>query len=407
MIRKMTTENFFSLREEATLDLTTSAKTPTDHSFKKSIFGDQVSILGGVFGPNASGKTNLLKGLSFLQFFLRHSYKELAAKQSIPIDGYVGSNAPVKFMLEFEGQAHVYRYDLELTSDQVILEKLRRYNKATHSFRTILARKAGKKGPLISQAEDFTDPDLIAKLLTDRPNASMISVGLVTGRPEFKKLLEALGHFECNVGRTGKMDSHRGTMMDQMIECGEYFHENPHFIEDVQYRLKQADLGITKFEIREVELMIQNEGETKKTHFPFVTHKSAQGEFTFSLLQESSGTQRLFLLLRAFLPVLTEGGIAVIDEMESDLHPHLIPLLLSLFVDRDSNPKRAQLVFTCHHVEVLNQLSKEQIFLVEKDDDNQSVVRRLSDYKGIRRDENHFANYNAGRYDAIPEPKAY
>jgi hypothetical protein len=349
----------------------------------------------------------LLKGLSFLQFFLRHSYKELATNQTIPIDSYVGNKSPVKFTLEFEGNAQVYRYELELTSDQVISERLRRYFKTTNSFRTLLSRKAGKKGPLVSQVEDFTDPELIAKLLLDRPNASMISAGLVTGRPEFRKLIEALGHFEYNVIRSGKMDSHRGTMMDQMIECGKFFQENPHFIEDVEYRLKQADLGITKFEIREVEVMVKNEGETKKTHFPFVTHKSAAGEFTFSLLQESSGTQRLFILLRSFLPVLTEGGIAVIDEMESDLHPHLIPLLLSLFVDGDSNPKRAQLVFTCHHVEVLNQLAKEQIYLVEKDDDNQSVVKRLSNYKGIRRDENHFANYNAGRYDAIPEPKVY
>ncbi len=108
-----------------------------------------------------------------------------------------------------------------------------------------------------------------------------------------------------------------------------------------------------------------------------------------------------------FLPVLTDGGMAVIDEMESDLHPHLIPLLLDIFVDKDSNPKRAQLIFTCHHVEILNHLAKEQIFLVEKDDVNQSQVRRLSDYKGVRRDENHFANYNSGRYDAIPEPEIF
>ena len=76
------------------------------------------------------------------------------------------------------------------------------------------------------------------------------------------------------------------------------------------------------------------------------------------------------------------------------------------FVGR-ANPKRAQLIFTCHHVEILNHLAKEQIFLVEKDDVNQSQVRRLSDYKGVRRDENHFANYNSGRYDAIPEPEIF
>ncbi len=100
MIRKITTENFFSLQKEATLDLTTSSKTPTDYSFEKSYYGDQVSILGGVFGPNASGKTNLLKSLSFLNFFIRHSYKELDTKDSIPVDCFIGSDDPIKFSLE-------------------------------------------------------------------------------------------------------------------------------------------------------------------------------------------------------------------------------------------------------------------------------------------------------------------
>jgi predicted ATPase len=112
-------------------------------------------------------------------------------------------------------------------------------------------------------------------------------------------------------------------------------------------------------------------------------------------------------MLQTFLPVLTDGGVAVIDEMESDLHPHLIPLLLDLFVDRHTNPKRAQLLFTCHHMEILNQLSKEQIVFVQKDADNLSQVRRLCDLKGVRREENFFANYNAGRYSAIPEPERF
>jgi len=93
--------------------------------------------------------------------------------------------------------------------------------------------------------------------------------------------------------------------------------------------------------------------------------------------------------------------------MESDLHPHLIPILLDLFVDRNTNPKRAQLLFTCHHVEILNQLAKEQIVFVQKDADNVSHVRKLSGIKSVRREENFFANYNTGRYEAIPEPERF
>jgi AAA15 family ATPase/GTPase len=140
---------------------------------------------------------------------------------------------------------------------------------------------------------------------------------------------------------------------------------------------------------------------------PFVSHRTGSRSFELPLTLESSGTKRLFVLLGAFLPVLTEGGVAVIDEMESDLHPHLIPLLLDLFVDATTNPKRAQLLFTCHHVEILNQLAKEQIVLVQKDDECVSTLRRLADIKGVKREENFFAHYNAGRYEAVPSPSLF
>lgn len=88
-------------------------------------------------------------------------------------------------------------------------------------------------------------------------------------------------------------------------------------------------------------------------------------------------------------------------------HSHLIPILLDLFVDRHTNPKRAQLLFICHHMEILNLLTKEQIVFAQKDHDNASHVRRLCDLKSVRREENFFANYNAGRYEAIPEPERF
>jgi len=77
MIRRFSFSNFFSFWDETFIDFTTSGKTPTDGSFLPSNYGDQASLLTGVFGPNASGKTNLLKALSFISFFARDSYRHL------------------------------------------------------------------------------------------------------------------------------------------------------------------------------------------------------------------------------------------------------------------------------------------------------------------------------------------
>ena len=408
MLRRLTFENFCSFRDSAELSMMTGIKTPTDDSFVESRCGDKMSVLCGVFGPNASGKTNLLKVLAFLNFFLRHSYQNQKAEAEVPVDPFIdGGGKPVRFSLEFEGQGRVYRYELSLTNKRVREERLQQRADETRSFRTLLLRKAGKRGPLLSQPDDFTDLDALRALLKDRPNASMLSAGLVTGRAEFSKVFATLGRFETNVDRMGKAEIIQSNRSSEIIECARYFQENPHFKEDLEDRLKRADLGIEAFEIRDLEVVDNESGKTRTIPVPFVIHQSGDQRFELPLVHESAGTKRLFVLLGAFLPVLTEGGVAVIDEMESDLHPHLIPLLLDLFVDKATNPKRAQLFFTCHHVEILNHLAKEQIVLVQKNDECVSSLCRLCEVKGVKREENFFANYNAGRYEAVPGPSLF
>ncbi len=408
MIRHLIFENFCSFRDSCELALTTGAKTPTDDSFTTSLCGDKVTVLAGVFGPNAAGKTNLLKVASFLNFFLRHSYQSGESGALIPVDSFAGrDDKPTQLAMEFEGAGRVYRYEVRLTGKTVLEERLMQRNAATKYFRTLLRRQAGARGALITQEGDFTDLAALRNLLKDRPDASMIAAGLVTGRPEFKEVMASFGRFETNVDRMDKTEVVQGNRTSEVVRCAEYLRDNPHFVQDIETYLNAADLGISGFHIRVMEVLGEKTGATQKIPVPFVTHRSGDHTFEIPLTHESAGTKRLFVLLRTFLPVLTDGGIAVIDEMESDLHPHLIPILLDLFVDQNTNPKRAQLLFTCHHVEILNQLAKEQIVFVQKDDDNVSHVRLLSEIKGVRREENFFANYNAGRYEAIPEPERF
>ena len=89
------------------------------------------------------------------------------------------------------------------------------------------------------------------------------------------------------------------------------------------------------------------------------------------------------------------------DELDSDLHPHLLEPLLELFSNPDTNPHRAQILFTCHMTEVLRFLQKSQVMLVEKDGLT-SHAWRLDTVEGVRSDENRVAKYLAGAYGAVP-----
>ena len=130
---------------------------------------------------------------------------------------------------------------------------------------------------------------------------------------------------------------------------------------------------------------------------------AGDGVFELPFAMESSGTQGAFILLGRLLPVLAAGGLAVIDEFENDLHPHMLEPILDLFANPATNPHRAQLLFTCHAIEVLNILHKSQVMLVEKDVNNESSAWRLDSVEGIRSDDNFYAKYMAGAYGAVPQ----
>lgn len=408
MIRNLRFSNFCSFMDETVVDFTTTAKTPTDDSFVGRADGTQVSLLAGVFGPNAAGKTNLLKALSFVSFFMRHSYQHIKPGKNIPVDRFTGSEAdelPAHFELEFDSEAGRYWYAVTLTPEKVLEETLKRFSKESGQFRQILVRKLSDDGAIKLRAfDDFTKVSLLTEALADRPNASMLAVGQQSGRKEFKQVLDALGPVVSNVTRAGKRQQGFDGLTSDLFKCSEFFQQHPEHHDALRELLTAADTGIEDFKIESVRFQPED-GEARESSLIFFQHQGPKGAFSLSAERESSGTRRLFMLFETFITILTEGGIAAIDEMESDLHPHLIPTIIGLFKNPEVNTKQAQLFFTCHHVEMLNHLLKEQIFLVEKNEDCVSEAYRLDSLKGVRREENFFANYNSGRYGAIPEPE--
>lgn len=408
MIRRLSFSNFCSFLEETVVDFTASAKTSTDDSFVDSNYGDQISLLTGVFGPNASGKTNLLKALAFVDFFMRESYRSTKPEETIPLDRFAGASgegAPGRFELEFEDAEGRYLYSVSLTPKQVEEETLKRFSRKTGQFAQVLSRKLSADGKLqLRTFDQFTEVSLIREALLDRPNASMLAAGLQTGRKEFKAVSEALGLVATNVNRGGKNEQPFEGITGDLFSCSEFFQKHPEHHDALRELLQAADIGIEDFKIAPVRLESQS-GESRDSFLIFFKHRGPNGPFELPANRESSGTRRLFMLFETFIKALSSGGIVAIDEMESDLHPHLIPTVLSLFNNPEINTRNAQLFFTCHHVEVLNHLLKEQIIFVEKNEHCVSEAYRLDSVKGVRREENFVANYNSGRYGAVPEPE--
>lgn len=405
MIRTFSVENFCSFRNPSQVSFVVGKSAPENTTFRESVNpDDRMSVLLGVFGPNAAGKTNLAKGLAFISYFLHDSY---GAKpdEPIPVDGFLplGPGVPTSISLEFESEGTLFQYKAQLSDVTVITETLSKRGKETGRFSTMLSRQEtgeGKK-PEITVAEELDIPKTVI-LNTLRPNASIVATALQSGNKTLASWINPL-RAATNVYRFGRSSS--VSEFHQLRNATTFFHKEPELFTQVRELLQRGDLGIKDVQIVERLDLDDASGKEIKQLSTEVTHPAGDlPDFVLPMLLESSGTKRLFILLSWLLPALRDGRPAVIDEMESDLHPHIIPWVLRLFTTPVLNPKNAQLLFTCHSVELLNELDKTQIYLAGKDpEDCVSVATRLDDIKGVRRDDNILSKYNAGIYGAVPE----
>jgi uncharacterized protein len=230
-----------------------------------------------------------------------------------------------------------------------------------------------------------------------RPNSSLISTAAQYGVALAQYLASV--SVQSNIVVSGRMP-YRPEI--ELPNAARHFSQNLEQQQEMIRLLKSWDLGLTDVQLREVTLQGLGQ-ESSKIWLPFGLHASRDGgthELTFA--DESSGTQSAFVLLSRLLQALSFGGLAVIDEFESDLHPHMLEPILELFANPKANPRKAQLLFTCHAAEVLGLLHKSQIMLVEKSDACESAAWRMDDVKGIRTDDNFYAKYMAGAYGAVP-----
>jgi AAA15 family ATPase/GTPase len=188
-----------------------------------------------------------------------------------------------------------------------------------------------------------------------------------------------------------------------MLLMASRFYANHLDMRDKMSRILSSwDMGLSDIRVEKRPAPLET-GELQALDFSFGVHRVGEREHILPFHEESNGTQGAFVLLSHILPVLQDGGLVIIDELEADLHPHMLRPLLDLFFSAKTNPHNAQIIFTCHSMEVLNLLHKAQVVLVEKNEQCESSAWRLDTVRGIRSDDNLYAKYMAGAYGAVPQ----
>jgi AAA15 family ATPase/GTPase len=135
-----------------------------------------------------------------------------------------------------------------------------------------------------------------------------------------------------------------------------------------------------------------------------LSHKDQNGNLVlFELEEESLGTKAMIALLTPAFKALNQGGIFIVDEIESSLHALLTLQIIKLFNHKETNPNGAQLLFTTHETHILcsNLLRRDQIWFSEKNLNGETVIAPLTDYQ-LRSTDNIQKGYLEGRFGAIP-----
>jgi len=395
MLIRYSARNFQSFRDTVEVSLALNAKVHDLAWATESRTGLRLSTTLGVIGPNGAGKTVLLKPVVFAAWFIGRSF-QAKADAPVPVAPHFSSPSdPTELEFEAEDdQGRLWRYVLHTTRERVLHEAM--YQKHER-YKYIFTRDwdaASQSYDIKLQDFDFS----LKEARKVRANASLISTAAQYG-VELAQYL-ANNHVQSNIVFSGRVPFRAES---DLVNAARHFSENQAQREEMVRLLRSWDLGLSDVELRELSVQAPGQ-EAQKVWFPYGVHTSRRGgRHELLLNEESSGTQGAFVLLSRLLQALSIGGLAVIDEFESDLHPYMLEPILDLFANPRTNPHKAQLLFTCHAIEVLNLLHKSQIMLVEKGENCESTAWRMDSVKGIRNDDNFYAKYMAGAYGAVPQ----
>lgn len=402
MLYSITFKNFYSFGEETVLDFVVNDKAPDNNGYFKTPLGTRLSKVETVIGPNASGKTNLLKTLPFLKWLIIDSFN-LKPDSPVVIQPFAFGDMTKQsseLSVVFELDNKIYTYYFELNKDRILKEKLERtsFVKEKKGTQKVFSREWNTKDNKYDfEGENFDLPKGFENSL--RVNASVIGTAARLNHLESLEILKYWQKIQTNVVEAGWTGDHLvPNRVPQWFEALMFYSENENLKKEAEKLLSRFDLGLNGI----VFVKEKNaDGPTIKD--VQAKHSFQNKEYTLPIIYESSGTKQLFVLLKNILSGLVNGGSVIIDEFDVNLHPEIIFALFNLFIDPEINSKNAQLLFSTHSHLVLSRLDKYQIILVEKNENGMSESWRLDDVTGVRADDNYYSKYIAGAYGAVPK----
>jgi uncharacterized protein len=429
MLLKFRFKNFRSIREERELSFI-AAKTRSDEkeeSLIKTRFGDlRLLRCAAIYGPNASGKSNVLDAFAAFRRIVSNSWRRWKPNGPIPeFDPFLldetSKESPTEFQMSFSVEDRIYQYSFRFDQRTFQEESL---IDSTGNDKILFHRSSDLPGirfPSGNLGKSSAARRHLESIEQDvRLNSLFLSAAAQKAHPILSPIYATLSesfralHWKNFEGRENYTTE----------KCSDEIYK-----EKILALVRFADSGISDIQISRRDFpedqkkmlsavmtaMKESDPETYSnappqiSEFPSISElkmvHAGVGGYSYALEEskESDGTRAYFSALGPILDALEAGSVLLMDEIETSLHPKLTHELVRIFNSPEFNPKGAQFIFTTHDTNLLDLdlLRRDQIWFTQKDKVGATDLYPLSDFQP-RTSQNIEAGYLGGRFGAIP-----
>ena len=408
MLLEFRVRNFRSIRDEQALNLIASGdkELATTHLASTGLKSAPHALRTVVvYGPNASGKSSLLRALDYMRAVVAESATVIQPGQTYNVQPFkldpATAHQPTEFEITFLLSGVRHQYAFAMTPQRIVSESLLVYrsSKPTQLFSR---QYIDGDGDDYEFSTYLTGPRRLWQEST-RPNALFLSMAAQLNSeqlsPVFNWIVRNITFLPA--GATVLPDFTTALLATEQGRAS------------IREFLSTADISIADVQAVPRKGMqaqwvmsasgLQASQEEREFLMPVFEHSTPKGSAKFELHDESEGTQRLYGLIAPVLDCLRDGRVLVVDELDSSLHTLLVRRLVTMFQTPELNPNGAQLIFSTHDTSLLDHtlFRRDQIWFTEKDADQATRLYPLTDFSP-RKQEAWERGYLAGRYGAVP-----
>lgn len=422
MIVEVKVKNYRSYKEEASLTFEALENdfNPDSVAVLQLEDGSNIRLLksAAILGPNASGKSNIARAFSDVNYLVAHS-RSFDVKRGVPVYqpfllDRECRKQPSSITVLFVVEKREYSYFITFNHKMFIGEVLNEIVGGKELLVFSRTFDEEKNSYNMSFGEGWRSTTLDLSNMNPLPNQLIMSE---LGTREANGLQNVYG--ELRGIQSEMVDSALDMSQNNSSVAGNILkNEQSRIFQQLKKLMMVADGNIQDIKMREHDDTEFNfpesiPAEVRKSfiaqnrwEFVFV-HKGNGENVGFSIAIESTGTKNLFSVGTNVLNVLNSGGMLVYDEMNVAMHPLLFRMLVRLFHSKKTNPYNAQLLFTTHDVSIIgdNLMRADQIWLAQKGEQGQSDLYSVQDFEDVSIVLPFDEWYRSGRFGALPNFK--